>query len=135
MWRGAVDQHRIQIITVDITDLNSALHALPGVSKIVGDANGEAVVKTVAVAFGDKPIDLLYVDAAHDFLPTITNLGLYVLILRPRFVLIDDIVLNEGMRTLWQTLCLSHGARAINCVDVVPEVRSAKIGFGLLQLR
>ena len=86
MLRGLSDRDNSQIITVDITDLNLALRFTAGITKFIGDANSEAVVKRAVLAMGPKPIDLLFIDAAHQFVPTMTNLGLYVLLLRPRFV-------------------------------------------------
>jgi hypothetical protein len=133
MLRGIVDQSTAQVVTVDITDLNPQLHQTRGVTKVIGDANCEGVIKMAVATMGDAPIDLLYVDAAHDFVPTIINLGLYVFLLRPRFVIIDDIVLNEGMRSLWNVVRAAHGASAINCVDVIPTIRAPNVGFGLLR--
>jgi cephalosporin hydroxylase len=135
MLQGIADQSQARIVTVDITDLNPALHQTQGVTKIIGDANSEGVIKMAVATMGDAPIDLLYVDAAHDFVPTLVNLGLYILLLRPRFVVIDDIVLNDGMRSFWNVVCVTQGANAINCADVVPAIRGANVGFGLLWLR
>jgi hypothetical protein len=135
MLRGVASQSEACVVTVDVTDLNPALRSIAGVAKIVGDANSEAVIKQFIIALGNRPIDLLYVDAAHKFLPTITNLGLYVFLFRPRFVVIDDIVLNDSMKSLWSSICATLGAHAINCVDVIPEIRAPSVGFGLLQLR
>jgi hypothetical protein len=135
MLRGVADQSTAHVITVDITDLNPQLHQTQGVTKIIGDANSEGVIKMAVASMGDEPIDLLYVDAALDFVPTMINLGLYILLLRPRFVIIDDIVLNDGMRSLWNAVRVTQGASAINCVDVVPAIRAVNVGFGLLRLR
>jgi len=135
MLRGGVSQSEMKIVTVDITDLNPNLHKIQAITKIIGDANGEAVLKSAVLALSDAPIDLLYVDAAHEFLPTITNLGLYILLLRPRFVVIDDIVLNEGMRSLWNTIRVTQGSRAVNCLDVIQDIRTPNVGFGLLRLQ
>ena len=118
-----------------IPGLTPALHQAPGIIKIIGDANSEGVIKMAVATMGDAPIDLLYVDAAHDFVPTLVNLGLYILLLKPRFVVIDDILLNDGMRSLWNVVRVTQGASAINCVDVVPAIREANVGFGLLWLR
>lgn len=131
MLRGAANPRDIEIVTVDITDLNPNLHKTQGIRKIIGDANSEAVLKLAVLTMGDAPIDLLYVDAAHEFLPTVMNVCLYTVLLRPRLVVIDDIVLNEGMRSLWNTICLTQGAKAVNCVDVIPEIRRPNVGFGL----
>jgi len=134
MLHGATEPN-VQLVTIDVTDLNPALHALPCVVKLTGDANGAEAIQEAMDKFGPEPIDLLYIDADHKFAPTITNLGLYSLLLKPRLVVIDDIVLNEGMRDFWNVVRAAYGSDAINCVDVVPEIRSEKCGFGLLRLR
>src|SRR5262249_7671088 len=84
MLRGMRDPAEGRIVTVDITALNPALHASPAIIKLVGDANTAALLQEAALAMGEGPIDLLYVDADHRFLSTLTNLGLYVLAFNPR---------------------------------------------------
>lgn len=135
MLRGVADPKTANIVTVDISDLNPALHSRPGITKFTGDANDETVVKKAALCFADAPIDLLYVDADHRFGSTITNLGLYCLLLRPRFVVIDDILLNDEMRTLWSALSGVYGADAVNCAEIVSQIRGQDVGFGLIRLR
>ncbi|MGZ5921743.1 MAG: class I SAM-dependent methyltransferase [Rhizomicrobium sp.] len=135
MLRGVADPSEARLVTVDVTDLNPTLHQTPGIVKVIGDANSEGVIKMAVATMGDAPIDLLYVDAAHDFVPTLVNLGLYILLLKPRFVVIDDIVLNDGMRSLWNVVRVTQGASAINCADVVSAIREPNVGFGLLWLR
>ena len=129
------DQHAAKIVSVDVTDLNPKLHSTPGIVKITGDSNGELALKQAIIAVGNEPIDLLYIDAEHRFSSAITNFGLYVALLRPRFVVMDDIVLNEGMRSLWDIVRATHGSDVINCVDIVPEIRAKACGFGLVKLR
>jgi hypothetical protein len=134
MLQGA-DSDQIKVVTIDITDLNPALHTVAGITKLVGDANSEALIKQSLLTVDDEPIDLLYVDADHRFLPTITGVALYSLLLKPRFVVIDDIALNPGMRTMWNVIRAACGGAAIDCVDVIPEIRARECGFGLVKLR
>ena len=129
MLRGGAKQ----IVTIDVTDLNSSLHQIDGITKLTGDANSEAMISKVLVAFSAEPVDLIYIDAAHEFFPTIQSLGVYATLLRPRFVVMDDIILNESMRVMWNVVCTVYGPKAINCVEVVPEIRNAGCGFGLLR--
>lgn len=135
MLRGAVDTASFNLVTVDVTDLNPQLHKTTGISKLVGDANSNPVIKESVLRFYGKPIDLLYVDARHTFSSTITNIGLYSLLLRPRFLVIDDIMLNDEMRSLWNVIVSIFGNNAVNCVDLIPEIRSPRVGFGLARLR
>src|SRR5262245_14096659 len=135
MLHGIADRSMANIVTVDISDLNPELHMTPGVTKLVGDANDEVTLKKTALCFDDAPIDLLYIDANHRFSPTITNLGLYCLLLRPRLVVIDDIVLNDEMHTLWNAMSGAYGADAANCAEIESEIRASDVGFGLIKLR
>ena len=135
MLRGNGDPTPVNVLTVDLSDLNPVLHETRGLTKLVGDANSEHVIKTVLLHFGGAPIDLFFIDADHEFLPTLTNLGLYCLLLRPRFVVLDDIVLNHRMHSMWNALLTAYAAEAVDCVDVVPEIRDRGVGFGLMKLR
>lgn len=135
MRRGIDDPGAARLLTTDITDLNPALHSLPGLKKLVADANKQATIQEVTAFFAGEPVDLIYVDADHRFLPTMTNLGIYTLLLQPKLVVIDDIVLNDGMAALWDALRAAFGGAAVNCADIVPEIRSPTCGFGLLRLR
>src|SRR5271170_4040479 len=47
MLRGIGDPARAKLITVDISDSNSALRGMVGVTKLTGDANGETVIREV----------------------------------------------------------------------------------------
>ena len=66
-----------RIITIDITDLNEELHKIACIEKLTGDANSDAIIKDVTLRLGAQPIDLLYVDANHEFAPTTINICLY----------------------------------------------------------
>ncbi len=133
MLRGMMDEGpEPLLVTIDIVDRNPDLHSIPRLKKLTGDANRPAIVKEAVLAVG-APIDLLYIDADHRFLPTLTNLGLYCLLLQPRYIIIDDILLNPEMRALWDILTVTFKSNAINCADVVPEIRSSNVGFGLIQ--
>ncbi len=126
--------NRARILTIDIADINPGLAQAAGITRLTGDANSNAVIKAAALHFAGKPIDLLYIDADHRFAPTLTSLGLYCLLLRPRLVVLDDVLLNPQMRTLWDVLTAAYGASAINCADIVPAIRDPMVGFGLLKL-
>jgi hypothetical protein len=135
MMRGIDELDQDKILTVDITDLNPALHSVTGLQKIIGDANTEGIIQKAVTYFEGKPIDMMYIDADHSFLSTIENISVYGILLRPAIVVLDDIVLNESMRAMWNVIRAAYGAEAVNCVDVIPEIRSSAVGFGLLRLR
>jgi cephalosporin hydroxylase len=100
MSRGIMDPKTSKILTVDVTDRNPELHKTPGITKLTGDANTEYVIKKAVTFFDSDPIDLMFVDADHNFLPTITNIGVYASLLRPRMIVVDDIVLNRSMKSM-----------------------------------
>jgi len=134
MLRGVAPEAAADILTIDISDINRAIGRTPGITKLVGDANSDAIIKQTVLHFANAPIDLLYVDADHHFGPTLTSLGIYCLLLRPRLIVIDDVLLNPQMRTLWDALAAAPGARAVNCIDIAPGIRESHVGFGLLSL-
>jgi cephalosporin hydroxylase len=121
-----------QLLTVDLTDLNPDVRRIPRLRKLTGDANSRVITEQV-VAYFRNPIDLLYVDADHHFEPTLANVGIYCTLLRPSFVILDDIVLDKRMTALWNVLRVAFGANAVNCAEIVP-IRPQGCGFGLLQL-
>jgi predicted O-methyltransferase YrrM len=135
MDRGLVDPSSAKIATVDIADVNPKLSERVSVKRFIGDANSEHVLKDVIAFFSAEPIDLLYLDGDHNFLPTIVNVGLYTALLKPRYLVLDDIVFNESMRSAWTMLKCCFGNQAINCIDIEPRIRTSTCGFGLLRLR
>ena len=122
-----------KLLTVDITDLNPTIHQIPRLQKLTGNANSRVIVEQIVVYFRGQPIDLLYIDADHHFEPTLTNVGIYCTLLRPSFIILDDIVLDKRMTALWNVFHVAFGANAVNCADVVPGVRPTGCGFGPLQ--
>jgi cephalosporin hydroxylase len=45
MLKGVAEQGNANVVSIDITDLNPALHATPGFTKLTGDANSEAMIR------------------------------------------------------------------------------------------
>jgi hypothetical protein len=133
MLRGIGEASKAKLITIDIRELNPALHRVAGLTKLTGDANSEAVVREVMDRSAGSPIDLMFVDGDHSFMATASSFGVYGMLLRPRLVVLDDIAINDGMRALWSMLRGSF--EAVNCSDVVPAIRIKECGFGLLRLR
>ena len=74
MWRGLNAPHQSKIVTVDITTESDArLLDFPDIVKIVGDGNSKDVVTRVAAEFGAVPVDLVYIDAAHQSMATLAS--------------------------------------------------------------
>lgn len=124
-----------ELVTIDITDKSEAIRGVPGVRKLVGDANSESIIRDVIMHFGGKPIDLLYIDAAHTCHPTLLNFGIYTALLNPRYVVIDDVSLSPDMADMWRIIASGYPGRAVNAALVVPEIRPEGAGFGLIAHR
>jgi hypothetical protein len=59
-------------------------------------------------------VDLLFVDIVHGYHQTKRALGLFANRLKPRVIVMDDIALNAGMRTLWAELADVHPAADVS---------------------
>jgi predicted O-methyltransferase YrrM len=139
IYKGLYSTENIEIVTVDIADESAPyLKDYPTIKKIIGDANSMETIEQVLGAFDSKTIDLLYIDADHECLPTLLNYSIYVSLLRPKLVIFDDITLNDSMYRMWK--CISQQVepeRAMNAAEVVPEIRPEVThpGFGVVDLR
>jgi predicted O-methyltransferase YrrM len=121
--------------TIDIVDHCPGMRLPPGAFRLLGDALRADVLTACLARFDHRPIDLLFVDSAHDYASTLSHYAVYAALLRPRFVVLDDIVLNEAMATLWRDLRRVHGPDAVNACDLDPWIRLGDCGFGILDLR
>jgi hypothetical protein len=135
MWKGAGDPCRKNVldgdcrfVTVDITMLNPQ-GLDPFITRVLGDALSPKVVRRVVSSFPERQVDLLFVDAGHDFGQTWQTIACYVNWLRPSLVAIDDIRLNRSMRKLWAKLEGLDGANATDVSDIIGRGS----GFGVLQ--
>ncbi|MGQ9369473.1 O-methyltransferase [Azospirillum sp. ST 5-10] len=122
------------LVTVDVVDQAPRLDDRQGVVKIIDDAASDRAVQRVLAAFGHRPIDLLFVDSAHEYAATLQHIAIYTVLLRPRVIVVDDIVLNESMARLWGDLRRALGDRAVNACDVEPRIRNCDCGLGLAVL-
>lgn len=138
MWHGMADHGSAKIVTVDLTtDSDEALQTYPGIVKIVGNGNSEDVFTKVLAAFANTPVDLVYIDASHELMATVTSFAVYRMALRPRLIICDDVNLNEGMKRAWQLIqaALPQGD-TINAAEVVQAIRPTRDnpGFGVARL-
>jgi cephalosporin hydroxylase len=131
MARGAGAGARI--VTIDPTNASDGvLDCQSGVIKVKGCAEDPFVVQKVAELFGG-PIDLLFVDGIHEYWPTRMQIEIYQELLSPKYIFLDDILLNDDMRRLWSELKLSFGSRALNLSEISSEIRDPQCGFGYVQ--
>lgn len=122
-----------RILTVDVTDLSAmALKPYPAIHKLIGDGLGAAINKAILEFFDHAPIDLLFIDADHDYSHTMLMYGFYATMLRPRFTVFDDIHLNLSMRSFWHDIRRTHPGHSVAVQRIVPEVRAAHVGLGLV---
>ena len=122
-----------EIVTVDVRDNNSAaFQENPSVRRVLGNCLDLNIAREVASVF-TAPVDLLFVDTIHAYAHTKRCLDIYLPLVLPCLVLLDDIHLNESMSGLWKDLESTYGNRAI---DVTEQSRRGKeVGFGLLMCR
>ena len=102
------------------------------------DANSSAAYEACLAELGDARIDLVYIDAVHDFWPTMQSAAVYGLWMRARFLVLDDITLNAGMLRAWTSLRSRFGADAVDATEIVPQIRppsdGTRPGFGFVRL-
>jgi hypothetical protein len=128
------------LLTIDMEN-NSALQleGAEGVSRIISDALAPPCVSHVLRAFGGTPIDLLYIDADHRYLPTMSMFGLYTTLLKPKLAVFDDITLYDDMAMFWNDVKVAYGDNALDISDIIPEIRppveGRRPGFGLVRLQ
>jgi predicted O-methyltransferase YrrM len=130
MAQGVDDDLRdeLDVCTVDVVRLNERALARPGIRRVLGDALRADIRRQVVGSF-DRHIDLLFVDAGHDYRQTWEHIALYANRLKPRFIVVDDIRLNRSMRRLWAALTQVPSA---NPLDLSELVDRSGPGFGVL---
>lgn len=128
-----------KIITFDKTaDGAGILAGHPVIQAHTLDANTEDALN---IALGEPHTDLVYLDGAHKFWPTMLNFAIYGDFLRPRFVVLDDIHLSPEMDRLWQLLSDRFGNDSIDANSIDPNIRSGgkdnphSPGFGVIRGR
>lgn len=136
--RGMMSNHGVaaRLITADITgdsdNIIPKLAEAAQITKIKGDANQLDTIEAIVEAAAGATVHFLYIDAMHSADATLANFGYYASLFAPRIALFDDIVLEgTDMARFWALMRRAYPDHTINCVDVVPESRSATCGFGL----
>lgn len=119
-----------RIVTIDVVELNTAgLAGFPAVRRIIRDSLSPVTVREVAQSFTGH-IDILFVDSGHDFRQAFENLAVYGNLLKPRYIVLDDIALNRSMTRMWAKVeRLAAGATH----DVSEVAGRTNVGFGLIE--
>jgi predicted O-methyltransferase YrrM len=120
------------LVTIDLTDLSDRMlgnHS--DIKKIQGSASDPTVISRVVELFGGHAIDLLYVDAVHDYENTIQQYGIYCTLLHPKVIVLDDIFLNQSMRRMWLDIRRASPRETSDTTVVTEEIRAVDAGFGV----
>ena len=136
MWRGLASPASGVFATVDISsDSDRYLADYPGIKKVLGDANSRQVFSELIAYFADAPVDLVYIDAEHATIPTLMSFALYATLLKPKFMVFDDITHNDGMRSAWKFIqsALPSGD-TLTATEIEPDIRETP-GFGIVVFR
>lgn len=115
-----------RVVTVDISK-PPPFSGYPGVLSLVGDSLNQVTAASVLEALS-PPVDILFIDSHHSYQSTKDNFVVYKELLKPRFVVLDDISLNPEMTRLWEELQTKY-----LCCNVSGIV-GRTCGFGLIRL-
>jgi hypothetical protein len=120
----------VEMVTVDKKEMaGDGVKALVHIKRVIGDSLAADTLRKVQ-AHLSGPIDLLYIDSKHSYEHTTGNLQLYGGEFRPRFVIFDDIHLNEEMERFWGDAKKKYGELAFDA----SELAGRPCGFGIVEL-
>lgn len=121
---------KTKIVTIDISIKNiDGFKNYSNIIRIKGDSISNAVVNDVKNIYMNECIDLLYIDAIHEYEHTKQNIDIYSDILKPKYIILDDIHLNSSMEQLWNEL--KNDNNLITC-DISALIER-KAGMGLIE--
>ncbi len=125
------DASKSRLVTVDTTYKNSeGFKKYPQIKIIKGDILNKGIAEKIVESF-DRNIDLLFIDSNHNYGHVKAILSIYGKRLHPKYVVLDDILLNNSMRRLWNELVrkIKH-----NVFDATEKVKRENVGIGILAL-
>lgn len=114
------------LLTIDINQQVAIASAGPTILQIESDSTSPSASAQVFQAL-QPPIDVLFIDSHHTAEAVTANLHLYAPTLQPKFIILDDIHLNESMDKAWTSL-----ADAYDAYDA-SQLASRSCGFGVLR--
>jgi predicted O-methyltransferase YrrM len=131
-----------KIVTVDIEARDTTqIDEVKQIARVIGDPLANPVFNKILGHFERRPIDLLFLDSTKKGRIVMSQLATFSLFLKPRFIVLDDITLNDSMESMWDNLQHLFGGFALNMVEDFPEIRKmAEInqnvvrhpGFGII---
>jgi len=120
------------LVTVDITYKNEkGFKDYPYIKRIQSDSLDKGIIRQIIKNFDEK-IDLLYIDSLHEYGHTKRNIDIYGQILKPRYIILDDIRQCDSMQRLWIDLKKEYGSMAFDASEI--SVRKGA-GFGVIEWR
>jgi cephalosporin hydroxylase len=125
-----------RIITVDVSNASDPyLKGKDKIIKVVGDGSQQATAAAVLQKIGaGGRADLLYIDTLHTYKCTSDTFHAFYPSLRPKWVIFDDITLNDEMAAAWKEVTSKFGPDdSINVASAVPAARKGRAGFGLIR--
>jgi cephalosporin hydroxylase len=121
-----------RFVTLDTTDLSDPLLAhYPEIEKLQGSAGDPAIISRIVEMFNGNNIDILYIDAFHDYEHTISHYGIFSILLRPKITVFDDIFLNLSMKRMWFDIRRSAPHQVADTTLVSNDIRNIDAGFGV----
>jgi len=125
------------LVTIDRDQPNlEQLSRIPGVKPLTGNTDDPRLMHTVAGLFAPERVDILYYDdPRHLYEAAAMCVGGYALLLRPRVVIIDDILRSTGMRHLWSDLETRWPTRTMALNSYLPALRPEDCDLGFIDFR
>ena len=124
------------VVSLDLEHRNLAhLKSQAGIFPIEGDCASRETISKVKELLGTEPIDLLYVDSAHNYEGTLQHFAIYQALYRPRIVIFDDIHLSEPMNAVWSDISACYGIASLDLDTISTDIRPGGEGFGMIWLQ
>ena len=124
-----------KLLTVDVTYKNEdGFKKFAYIKRITGNALSGGVIKEVT-GFYDKPVDLMFIDSDHCYEHVRSCIDIYANKLKPKYIVLDDIFLNESMERLWLELINEFGPNVLDLSEITVRGRSpngTSVGFGII---
>lgn len=131
MSRGLNDEDAktCSLVTVDIESRNqSGFKDYPHIQRIQGNALNSKSARKISQCF-KKDLDILFIDSDHTYLHVKRCIAIYANLLKPKYLILDDIHYNNSMERLWRELKDEFKNRAI---DLTQTLGRKNCGFGLV---
>jgi predicted O-methyltransferase YrrM len=121
------------IVTVDISDQSEPyLRGKEKIIKVVGDGASRETAEAVLGKIGTG-VDLLYIDTLHTYQCTFETFATFYPLLKPKWIILDDITLNDEMKSAWTDITSRFVPEScVNVAALIPSVRRGRAGFGLI---